>query len=72
MMPSVVGELGEEGPLGSAVAFTKRMHRVDVGEEHCELPDEVLTVQAPQSVDRSQPTEDIGGVGTKMLRQAEH
>jgi hypothetical protein len=32
-MPGVAGELGEERPLGAAVARAERVQRVDVGED---------------------------------------
>jgi hypothetical protein len=37
VMPGVVGELGEECPLGAAVAIAERVQGVDVREEPADL-----------------------------------
>jgi len=71
VVPGVVGELGEEGPLGAAVTLPERVERVDVGEEFRDPADELLAVEPSQPVRGGQPAEDIGGVGSQVLGQAE-
>ncbi len=50
VMPGVMGELGEERPLGAAVALAERVQGVDVGEEPGQPGDERVAGQAPQPV----------------------
>ena len=50
VMPGVVGELGEERPLGAAVALPERVQGVDVSEEPGQAGDERIAGQVPQPV----------------------
>jgi hypothetical protein len=50
VMPGVMGELGEECPLGAAVAHAERVQGVDVGEVPGQGGDERVAGQAPQPV----------------------
>jgi hypothetical protein len=52
VVAGVVGELGEERPLGAAVALPERVQGVNVGEEFRGPADELLPVQAAQPVCR--------------------
>ena len=45
-MPGIMGELGEERPLGAAVALAERVQGVDVGEEPGQGGDERVAGQA--------------------------
>ena len=47
VMPGIVGELGEERPLGAAVALAERVQGVDVSEEPGQAGDERVAGQAP-------------------------
>jgi len=69
VVASVVGELGEERPLGTSVAFAERVQGVNVGEELRNPADELLPVQPAQPVRSGQPTEDIGSGSREVLRQ---
>lgn len=71
VVPGVVGELGEEGALGTAVAFAERVEGVDVGEELCELANELVAIQPAQPICRCQSAEDIVSSCLQVLRQAE-
>ena len=71
VVPGVVGELGEEGTLGTAVAFAERVQGVDVGEEVRELANELVAVQPAQLIGCCQPAEDIPSSCLQVLRQAE-
>jgi hypothetical protein len=55
VMPGVMGELGEEGPLSAAVALAERMQGVAVGEEPGQRGDERVAGQSPQPVRCGQP-----------------
>jgi len=56
-MPGVVGELGEECPLGAAVALAERVQGVDVSEEPGKRGDKRVAGQAPQPVRGAQAAE---------------
>lgn len=71
-MPGIMGELGEEGPLGAAVALAERVQGVDVSDEPGQGGDECVAGQAPQPVRGGQPAEHVRRVGLQVLRQAEH
>lgn len=71
VMPGVMAKLGEKRSLDAAIALTEWVQGIDIGEELRESDDELLTVQAPQSIRCREPAEDIGGVRIQMLRQAE-
>jgi len=71
VVPGVVGELGEERPLGAAVSFPERVQRVDVGQEVRHARDELIAGQAAEPVGGGEPAEDVGGGGLQVL-QAEH
>jgi hypothetical protein len=49
VMPGVMGELGEECPLGAAVALAERVQGIDVGEEPGQPGDERVCGPAPRS-----------------------
>ena len=46
-MPGIMGELGEERPLGPAVALPEWVQSVDVGKEIRQLTDKRLARQSP-------------------------
>ncbi len=58
VVTGVVGELGKEGALGTAIAFAERVQGVDVGEELRELADELVAIQPAQPISGCQPAED--------------
>ena len=66
-MPGVVRELGEERPLGPAVALPERVQGVDVSEKLRQPGNELLAGQAPQPVSGGEPAEDVSAVGLQML-----
>jgi hypothetical protein len=70
MVPGVVGQLGEERPLGASVALAEWVQGINTGERFREPDDEVISVQASQPVRCCQATKDIGGVRRQMLWQA--
>jgi hypothetical protein len=49
-MPGVMDKLGEERPLGTAVALAERVQGVDVSEEPviCSLPSAMARIAAPR------------------------
>src|SRR5260370_40486173 len=67
VMPGVVRELGEERPLGPAVALPERVQGVDVSEKLRQPGNELLAGQAPQPVSGGEPAEDVSAVGLQML-----
>jgi hypothetical protein len=67
----VSGELGEQRPLRTAVAFPEGMQRVDVGEELGEPVDERLPTQSAQVSVAGEAAEHLVGHGHDVLREAE-